>query len=301
MAEIKGKAKKIIVLSTKGGCGKSTISHYLLPFYFIDKEGRLDYEKEKVNLTIFELEATNTSRESFYNESCVKYIYDKMDNPDKTKDIFLDVAFDEDSGAIFDVGGGRDALLAIQNISTIADGLDDFVFVFPFNLTVDSFDGAYEMYRKVREENEDVKCLFVLNKMTYRYDDSDTPYKMFLDKNDIEAEMAKSKLDFKKIYQEDIAITYIPEMMEILPSVLFSIEGCCIDYCRDLLKGISASDLRKEAMSKAKAGSKNPDKQKENYKIAVQDILRKRDLYRMMQYSKPFYDAIDVAITSDKK
>lgn len=301
MSRKKDKVKKIIVLSTKGGSGKSTISHYILPFYFINEDSKIDYKKEKVNLTIFELEATNTSREDSYAESCVKYIYDKMDDSEKTQDIFLNTIFDENSGAIFDVGSGRDALLAIQNISTVSDGLDNFVFLFPFNLTVDSFNGAYEMYAKVREEHKDVKCLFVLNRITYRYDDSDKPRKMFLDNNDIEKEMSKVNLDFEKVYKDNIPITYIPEMMEILPSVLFSIEGCCIDYCSDLLNGISASDLRKEAMKKAKSMEKSLDKQKEEYKVAVHDILRKRDLHRMMLYSRPFYDTIDVAIAPKKK
>ena len=68
---------KIIILNTNSGCGTSTISHFVLPYYFAKgkdtKEGfKLDKDQ---NLSIFELETTNKNRSSQYKESVVSYKY----------------------------------------------------------------------------------------------------------------------------------------------------------------------------------------------------------------------------------
>jgi len=287
--------KKIITLNTKGGCGKSTISHFILPYYFAKgKETKDGFKIDRdQNLSIFELEATNKNRSSQYRESVVSYIYDKLENPNKTKELLEDIGFDDDSFAIFDVGGGRDAIEAVRKFSIASGGLEDYLFVLPFTLSEDSFSGALDMYDRIKKEDGDVKALFVINKMPYRYDAGEMPYKEFLDDEDISYEIEKSGLDIvKSLKERDVKFTYIPEMPESLPSGLFSREGCCIDICKEFINGKSGSEQRKELKQKIKSSNLSSKEQKEKYVAEMHKLSQNADLYRMLGYCKPFFEAI---------
>jgi hypothetical protein len=289
--------KKIVVLNTKGGCGKSTISHFILPFYFAKGKEGSDGNwaiKEEGSITLFELEATNKNRKSQYSESMIKYVYDCLDDADKTEDILSEVSFDEESFVIFDVGGGRDAIKAIQSFREASGSLDEFLFVLPFTLSYDSFDGAVNMHRRLKEEDEDIKVVFAINRMTFRYDDGGKPYKEFLEEKDIQLGLKKAGIDMTEILKEEnVRLSYIPEMPELLPNVLYSLDGCCLDICLAYLKGKSGSEQRKELKERLKSSKSPNDNNKELYVEGMKDITRRGELFKMLHYCKPFFETID--------
>lgn len=289
------KAKKIIIISTKGGSGKSTIANYITPFYFID--GKVQkLTKEKVNLSIVELEATNSSREELYKQSLVNYQNNRMFNLDEVQDFFEEAIFDNEKRIIFDIGGGRDSLNTITAIAKSGYDMSDFVFIFPFNLTKDSFMGAYETWGSLNTKIKDMNSLFVLNKITYGMDDTETPYKEFLDKEDIEKEAKRAGISLQNLYDKNLEVTYIPEFFPLLPKELFQTTGCCLDFCKELIAGQSLADQRKDIIEKAKAFSKDINKQKEFYKTRNKVLIRQSEMFRMLHYSEPFFKAIDTVI-----
>ena len=293
------KAKKIVVISTKGGCGKSIIANFIAPYYFI-RDMDEELTKEKINLSIVELEATNTSREESYKESIVTYINNKMIDEESIQDFFIDALFDVDQSTIFDIGGGRDSLMATKEIIKVGHNLDDFVFIFPFNLTQDSFDGAYETYKKLKNEIENINAVFVLNRMVYKLDESGVPTKEFLDYSDILKESGRAGIAIEKLNKENVQITYIPEFFETLPKKLFQANGCCIDLCKKFLSGKSASEQRGEIY---KDSQSLPDKEdaKAYYKKETQKVIEASEMFRILGFSKPFFDSIDRAVNNKKR
>ena len=68
--------------------------------------------------------------------------------------------------------------------------------------------------------------------MTFRYDDGGKPYKDFLDDKDIQLGLKKADIDMTDILKDkNVRLSYIPEMPELLPNVLYSMDGCCLDIC----------------------------------------------------------------------
>lgn len=292
------KAKKIIIINSKGGCGKSTIAHYILPFYFIDEQKKSSDKKTKNsilpdNLTIYEFEASNKHRKEAYEKSNVSYVYDDLTNPEVTEGHFTDICFD-DTNTIIDVGGGSDALVVLKNLSDVAGGLSDFVVIFPFFLTEDSYQGAVDMYQSLRVTNPEVKPLFVVNKMTYRYDVAFKPHVVWLKQEDVFYEMEKYNLDTKRFKdgKEKNSLSYVPEMVEALPNILFSIRGSSLDFCENLLNGMSTSEQQKKLFEDIKETGSSIEKQKEMYKEGARELGRKSDLFNLKHYCKPLFDAI---------
>ena len=294
------KAKKLIIISTKGGSGKSTIANYIAPFYFVEHKVQ-KLTKEKVNLSIIELEATNSSREDLYAKSFVEYKNNRMSNLDTVQDFFEESIFDDEKRMIFDIGGGRDSLSAITAIVKSGYDMSDFVFIFPFNLTKDSFIGAWETWENLNSKVENINSLFVLNKITYGMDDSETPYKEFLDDKDIEEEAERAGISLEKLHQANLKVTYIPEFFPLLPKELFQTTGCCLDYCESLINGTSLSDQRAEILKQAKAVSKDISEQKAHYKESNKVLIRQSEMFRILHYSEPFFNAIDTVINKEHK
>lgn len=281
--------KKIIVCNTKGGCGKSITSQHILPFYFFQKNNGFD----ALDLSIFEIDATNKSRENFYTNSCVKYHYNKLNNSEEIKDIFIDSFFDEDSNSIFDIGGGRDSFEAIESLLEVESGIEDFLFLIPFFLSDDSFSGAYEVFERIIAKAPKANILFVANKMPYHLDSGRVPQKLYLSDDDVLRELEKVGINSSKLTDAKLHFSYIPELIATLPSFLFSEQGCCLDFCKELLEGISANNLRAEAKNTSKEITPNIDEQKRYYASQVKIIQRKADLYSSLGYCKPLFEKIN--------
>jgi len=292
---IRGKlmTKKVAVLNTKGGCGKSVISNFILPFYFAksDENGIIN---ENQNITLIEFEATNKSRESKYTNSIIKYINNNLVDKQETKKLISKFSIDEEACVIIDSGGGRDSLRVIGDFKEANGALEDFVFVLPFKLDDDSFDGAVDIYRRLLKEDDEAKVVFVVNEMKYPYDESGEPYKEFLSDEDVFEALSRAKINTDDILKnENVRLSYIPQMPELLPEALPLMEGCCLDMCFAFFNGESASMQRKKLKEATKKKKVPQEKKEEFYINGMQEIARKGDLYRILHYSKPFYKAID--------
>ncbi|KAB7891285.1 hypothetical protein [Poseidonibacter ostreae] len=282
------KIKKIVVGNTKGGCGKSTIAQHSLPYYFYElNKGFTD-----LKLNIFEIDATNMSRDSYYTHSCANYNYNKLNDSEELKDIFIESFFDDEEGFIFDIGGGRDSIETIESLLEVESGIDDFLFIIPFFLSEDSFSGAFEVYEKIFSKSPNANILFVLNKAPYVLDSGRVPHKLYLTDEDILKEIQALGIDTSKIIDNKIPLTYIPEFIETLPNHLFTAKGCCLDFCEELLNGATANELRANIKEASKDISEDKKVQMKYYKEEVKVVQRKADLYSFLLYSKPFFDKI---------
>jgi len=275
--------KKLAVMGTKGGCGKTTISHFILPYFFSK------YYQTK-NIVVAEFESVNLSRENKYKNSCITYLYDDLTDIEKTKHFFENL--DENNYYIFDVGRHKDLDKIIENLSK--NSVNDMVFVFPFELNNASFYEAEITYKRVLKKYGEIKTVFVINRMTFRYDDGGKPYKEFLNNEDILLSLKKADIDMMDILKdENVHLSYIPEMPELLPNVLYSMDGCCLDICSEYLQGQSGSIQRKNLKKSIKNKKTSRDKQKELYVDGIRDINRRGELFKMLHYCKVFYSAIN--------
>ena len=242
------------------------------------------------NIVVAEFESFNMLRKDKYKNSCIAYVGDNLADTKKTKHFFENL--NENNYYIFDVGRHTDLDLVIENLPK--NSVHDMVFVFPFELNNASFYEAEITYKRVLKKYGEIKTVFVINRMTFRYDDGAKPYKEFLDNEDILLSLKKADIDMMDILKdENVHLSYIPEMLELLPNVLYSMDGCCLDICSEYLQGQSGSTQRKNLKKSIKNKKTSSDKQKELYVDGIRDINRRGDLFKMLNYCKVFYRAIN--------
>lgn len=290
---------KLYITNSKGGVGKSTLSHYVLPFYFYLQNLS---KFEDLNLTIVELDATNQTREDNYKDSCIDYKYNKLNRASEIKDIFIDTFFDEESRMIFDNGGGRDSFETISAMLEVETTIDNFLFILPFNLSEDSLKGAIELYKEIVAHTPSANVLLVANKIPYLYNSNGKPYKKYLSDNDVLEELKYSKLDVDFIQKQNIPFSYVPTFKESLNDNLFkNIDGCCLDFCKELIDGVSPNELRKKAKTRIVSMLDSKEEQKQEYAIEVNKIIKKTDLFTMLDYCKPLFEKINSFSVDSKK
>lgn len=146
---------KVIVLSSKGGVGKSTFSiHFLAPYLFaktntksvffmadpVNKDGKIDTKFYQVSDSEF---ALYNSNERFFT------------------DFFLC-----QNSCLVDVGGNASALKFLEELSSKSIMVDDdFVFFLPTDNDPNSCDNVVDTYRRIRTVFKNAKIIFVLTKI----------------------------------------------------------------------------------------------------------------------------------------
>lgn len=284
------KIKKMICLTTKGGAGKSTLSQFVLPYYFY-----LATDEKNLNdlpLKIYEIEAKNPSREDKYIDSCVKYTYHRLSKEEDIQNIFTDALFDDDDFYIFDVGGSEVTSSTIEHLLRADNQAEDYLFVIPFILSEDYFLSAMNTYNEIIKLNPKANILFVATKIPLDYKVK-TDSNKYLSDGELLKELESSKQNINTEYLKDKNLTYIPVFSNTLKNeALFNEDGCCLDVIRDFLDGKTVGDLTSELKEQVTLAYEDKYSQKEQYKIKLAHINKKYDLYSYLSYCKPLFDKI---------
>lgn len=285
----KSKIRKIICLNTKGGAGKSTISQFILPYYFYLKTGNL----ENLPLKIYEIEAKNPSRENKYIDSCVNYTYHRLSKEEDIQNIFTDALFDDDDFYIFDVGGSEVTSSTIEHLLRTDNEAEDYLFVIPFILSEDYFLSATNTYNEIIKLNPNANVLFVATKVPFDYKIKIDNNK-YLNDNELLRELDMSKQNINTEYLKDKNLSYIPVFSNTLKNeALFNEDGCCLDVVRDYIEGKTVRELVSNLKEQVKLTYTDRTQQKNQYTIKLAHINKKFDLFAYLDYCKPLFDKID--------
>ena len=147
---------KILILSTKGGVGKSTISMQLVAPYLYEKN---DYNPIKY----YECDDTNKDINSYGATALIKRNLVEMHSPMLREELFEIISQDE--MICMDVGGNNTAKKLMDSLGE-AGG-----FEFIDLVLIPTLDGEQDMinaidtYKYIREISAKVKIMFVLNRV----------------------------------------------------------------------------------------------------------------------------------------
>ncbi len=149
-------SKKILVISPKGGCGKSTLCFQILAPYFFDRSKNIPI--------IYDLDNANSETETYSGSKILKA--EKKSLSDISPDFFT-----QPETIIFDTGATTLAKKVLDDFSEkrILKHID--LFMIPLTRGEQSADSAFHMYEAIKTENKNAKICFVLSNV---YDD-DTP------------------------------------------------------------------------------------------------------------------------------
>ena len=153
---------KFIVLNTKGGVGKSTVSMQILAPFLYWKNG----QNKKANLIEFDDE--NSDSETFDNSDIVKtkrYTLIGNDLDSTLTDIAL-----ENEDLIIDVGGNKTTTYILNSLKdTNVINVFDCV-VIPLTDGEQDSVNAINVYQQIRDLSEDIKIIFALSRVNKNYD-----------------------------------------------------------------------------------------------------------------------------------
>ena len=153
---------KFIVLNTKGGVGKSTLSMQILAPYLYIKNGQND----RVNLIEFDDE--NSDSKSFDNSNIVIAKRYKISGNDLDSTL-TDISLDNDN-LIVDVGGNKTTTYMLDSLkNTNLIDVFDCVFI-PLTDGEQDAINAINVYNKIRDLSNDIKVIFALSRVNKSYD-----------------------------------------------------------------------------------------------------------------------------------
>lgn len=149
-------SKKILVISPKGGCGKSTLCFQILAPYIFDRTNEIPI--------IYDLDNANSETETYSGSKILKA--EKKSLSDISPDFYT-----QSESIIFDTGATTLAKKVLDDFSEkrILKHID--LFMIPLTRGEQSADSAFNMYEAIKAENKNAKVCFVLSNV---YDD-DTP------------------------------------------------------------------------------------------------------------------------------
>ena len=249
---------KIIVLNSKGGVGKSTTSTQILaPFLYI-KNG----QDEKVNLIEFDDE--NEDSLSFENSEILTPKRVKIEGNDLDSAL-TDNVLDFDN-VVLDIGGNKTTTYVIDSLvdSGIINAFD--LIVIPLTDGEQDAVNAINVYKKIRENNEDSKIIFALSRVNNSYD--------------LEMQFLEKKKNKKGRLDDRVGL--IEQVAESDQNIIKIVDSDVIKYSR--VFGVTAFELSQkdiqELKEKQKKALKEKDKEKSK-KIAYRlTILNKAIRYK---------------------
>lgn len=149
-------SKKILVISPKGGCGKSTLCFQILAPYFFNRTKNVPL--------IYDLDNANSETETYSSSKVLRA--EKKNLSDINPDFFT-----SKETIIFDTGATTLAKKVLDDFSEkrILKHID--LFMIPLTRGEQSADSAFNMYEVIKAENKNAEVCFVLSNV---YDD-DTP------------------------------------------------------------------------------------------------------------------------------
>ena len=188
-------SKKILVISPKGGCGKSTLCFQILAPYFFNRTNNIPL--------IYDLDNANSETETYSNSKILRA--EKKTLADINPNFFT-----SSDTIIFDTGATTLAKRVLDDFSEkrILKHID--LFMIPLTRGEQSADSAFNMYQSIKEENKNAKICFVLSNV---YDETplDIQFLSFLgDKhNNAYVKDEKSNFDPEKGFYDDCSNAFL--------------------------------------------------------------------------------------------
>lgn len=148
---------KIIVLNTKGGVGKSTVSMQVIAPYLFWKNGKSD----KINLIEFDDE--NSDSETFINSKIVDSKRYKLTGNDLDSTL-INATLDNDN-LVADIGGNKTTTYVLKSLSdtNLIDAFD--CVVIPLTDGEQDSINAINVYEQIRNLSADIKVIFALSRV----------------------------------------------------------------------------------------------------------------------------------------
>jgi cellulose biosynthesis protein BcsQ len=146
---------KIVVINTKGGVGKSTISVQIGVTYL--------YAKTRQRVDHFEFDDENQDAAAFYDSSILNIHHEKVGRAELREKI-TDTLIDYEN-VVIDVGANKTATKFLDAL--IDSGMLNMVdlIIIPLMDGENDATSAANTYFKIREANKDVKIIFALNRV----------------------------------------------------------------------------------------------------------------------------------------
>lgn len=150
---------KVLIVSTKGGVGKSTVAMQLVAPYLYEK----NFHKP---IKYYECDDTNKDIYSYGATSLIKRYLVSIESPSLREDL-LNILTQSDAACI-DVGGNNTAKIILNALSE-SGGLDfvDLVLIPVLDGEQDMVN-ALDTYNYLKSINKDIKIIFVLNRVKKR-------------------------------------------------------------------------------------------------------------------------------------
>ena len=172
--KISGYKNVYIVLSTKGGEGKTYLSLQILPLLFLDK-----------NINIFEVDNNNNSKKMIENSKKISFkslkIDDGVDAIDEIE--FNNMLSQDDCINIIDAGGGDDTLKLLFILKE--KELFGLTYVIPLSNSISNVDNAIQTIDSILSFDKDAKINLILNKCpSFDFEDIKLKFKSFFGNED---------------------------------------------------------------------------------------------------------------------
>ncbi len=144
----------IVVANTKGGVGKTIISHHVLPTLFVEDD---------VEINVFEIDDNNRSVIND-NSKRVKYksirINEMEDDVDKVK---MDDLFTSDKVVnIIDCGGGNDTIAILNHLAK--SNMDNVIYIIPVNSDIEQVDNVIKTADLIKSYSQNAKIILIFNR-----------------------------------------------------------------------------------------------------------------------------------------
>ena len=264
---------KMIVLNSKGGVGKSTTSTQILAPYLYIKNGK----KQKINLIEFDDE--NADSLSFENSEILTPKRIKIDGNDLDSALTDNVL--EFENVILDIGGNKTTTFVINSLidSGIINAFD--LIVIPLTDGEQDSVNAINVYKKIRENNEDSKIIFALSRVNNSYDLEMQFLDFFGDK--------KGRLDNR--------IGFIEQIAESDRNLIKIVDSDVIKYSR--VFGVTAFELSQKDIQELKEKQKEALKAKDterSKKIAYRLTISNKAIRYKNEVLKECFKTLDEVV-----
>ena len=163
-----------VVVSTKGGEGKTFLSLQVLPILFLNK-----------NIYIFEVDNNNNSKKMIDNSQKISFMSFKIDDGlDAMDEIeFNNMITQNDSVNIIDAGGGDDTLKLLKILKE--KELFGLTYIVPLSNSISNVDNAIQTINVILDFDKDAKINLVLNKCpSFDFKDIKFKFKSFFGNDD---------------------------------------------------------------------------------------------------------------------
>jgi hypothetical protein len=163
-----------VVVSTKGGEGKTFLSLQVLPILFLNK-----------NIYIFEVDNNNNSKKMIDNSQKISFksfkIDDGLDAMDEIE--FNNMITQNDSVNIIDAGGGDDTLKLLKILKE--KELFGLTYIVPLSNSISNVDNALQTINVILDFDKDAKINLVLNRCpSFDFENIKFKFKSFFGNDD---------------------------------------------------------------------------------------------------------------------